>query len=462
MKKSCIGLLVLVAGCEMGAGADLYDPEVADLVQAAGTDNNDFGRTFAAGDFDADGFLDLAVGSPLATVGNATGSGAVYLYRGSSSGLVFSRVISQETAEQYPDGTPKPGTSLGTDRFLDQFGSSLVAADLDHDGVTDLAVGARGDVPWDGQPACGAVYFFAGRKKVSGSQSFGPQPWFLNTQNSILFSTIANESGDRFGVAMAAGDFDGDGKKEIAIAADGKNDYRGRVYIVSAEGPGFWPLADQTIDLDASPADGDAFGRALAVGTLDNVAGDELAIGAPFQNVGADTSAGRVFVYRKGSGGLVRWGSGLVGNVSGSGAQFGSTIDIGNLDGTAPQDVVVGRQGGGHVLVFRGNNTAVPSQWKTVNQAAIGPVAVGNIVGSSIEDLVVAGWIYRGDAAGPVFTNMNAALWVVELGGIVFGNFDGKDGNDLVVGDPGMNKLFRIVRPNNTDNLDIGQQIDKP
>jgi hypothetical protein len=462
MKTNGLLLLVLVAGCDVEPGEEARDPEVAALTQEAGTANNEFGRTFAAGDFDADGFLDLAVGSPQASVGNDVGSGAVYLFRGSSSGLQFSRTITQETREQFPDGTPKPGNGLGTNQFLDLFGSSLVAADLDHDGVTDLAVGAKGDLPFDGQPHCGSVYLFAGRKKVAGSQSFGPQPWFLVTQNSALFDTTANVAGDRFGAAMVAGDFDGNGQQELAVAADGKNGNRGRVYLISAAGPGFWPLADQTIDLDASPAPGDGFGRALAAGKLDGIAGDELAIGAPFQDVGADTSAGRVFVYRKGSGGLVRWGSGLAGNVSGAGAQFGTTLDIGNLDGTAPQDLAVGRQGGGHVVVFRGNSSSVPSLWKTVNQAGVGPVAIGNLVGSSIEDLVIAGFIFRGDAAGPVWFGANAAIYANQLGGLVFGNFDNANGNDLVVGDVGLNQLFRVVRVDNTDFLDFGQIIDKP
>ena len=46
-----------------------------------------FGKSLAAGDFDDDGYDDLAIGAPGDTVGNAAGAGSVTVISGSASGL---------------------------------------------------------------------------------------------------------------------------------------------------------------------------------------------------------------------------------------------------------------------------------------------------------------------------------------------------------------------------------------
>src|SRR5262249_46066044 len=99
-----------------------------------------------------------------------------------------------------------------------RFGASLVAADFDGDGVTDLAVGAPGE--GKGAVGDGSVFIY-----LSGTPSgFSPR-------RSLIFSKVVSQvylglglgqHGDRFGASLAAGDFDGDGKTDLAIGVPDK------------------------------------------------------------------------------------------------------------------------------------------------------------------------------------------------------------------------------------------------
>lgn len=85
-------------------------------------DAYEFGFRMASGDFDADGYADVAVGSPF--------DGKVDVFRGGSRGPHRTAVTRLRAPVD-----PRPGG----DR---EFGIGLAAADFDHDGYADLAVGA--------------------------------------------------------------------------------------------------------------------------------------------------------------------------------------------------------------------------------------------------------------------------------------------------------------------------------
>jgi hypothetical protein len=113
-------------------------------------DSGRFGRALAAGDFDGDGFDDLAVDAPrevVAGVVGPTGEGAVHVLYGTGNGL---SAAGDQVWHQGSFGI------FGAPEDDDLFGQAVAAGDFDGDGLDDLAVG----VPWEdvaGHTDAGAV-----------------------------------------------------------------------------------------------------------------------------------------------------------------------------------------------------------------------------------------------------------------------------------------------------------------
>ena len=94
-----------------------------------------FGSSLAIGDFDADGYGDLAVGVPQERTDTGAWVGAVSVIHGSSGGLTADG--NQFWELDAGDGVP------GNGEDDDDFGAALAAGDFDGDGADDLAIGAR-------------------------------------------------------------------------------------------------------------------------------------------------------------------------------------------------------------------------------------------------------------------------------------------------------------------------------
>ncbi len=163
------------------------------------------------GDFDGDGHADLAVGAPQDSVSGLNWAGAVNVIYGSARGLHAAG--NQEWTQDAP-GVPG-GAGEG-----DRFGGALAAGDFDGDGGADLAIGSPGEgisAIAGGVRAnrmlAGTVTVLYGRR--SGLSAHGAQRWSEDTPGIQGRA----ESGDTFGQALAAGDFDGDtGASAVAIS----------------------------------------------------------------------------------------------------------------------------------------------------------------------------------------------------------------------------------------------------
>lgn len=164
--------------------------------------NDQFGNTVTSvGDLDGNGVIDLAVGANLDNDGGPD-RGAVWILFLKNDGTVDSeQKISQSK-----------GNFEGILNDEDQFGSSIASiGDLDGDGVTDLAVGAKQND--DGGPNRGAIWilFMENDGKVKNE--------------SVISSTAGNFGGsldddDQFGSAVAdIGDLNADGVRDIAVGA---------------------------------------------------------------------------------------------------------------------------------------------------------------------------------------------------------------------------------------------------
>ena len=172
---------------------------------------------------------------------------------------------------------------------------------------------------------------------------------------SLAWAWIDDASdADRFGAAVAAGDFDGDGLVDVAVAAPGSNDVgsfsNGRVYVfpgtLLAGGGALSPLSAPRILEGEAPLD--FAGAALATGDFDGDGRQDLAVGA-FGNDAAGQNAGRVYVVSgtqllySGVAGLELVGSVLSG--AGLDAQAGEALAAGDINGDGLDDLVVGSSG---------------------------------------------------------------------------------------------------------------------
>ncbi len=297
------------------------------------------------GDFNDDGTSDLAVAAPKYNVsGNAEAGGVNVLY-GSGTGLTGtgSQFWTQDSTGV--SGFVEPG---------DQFGFCLAAGDFDGDGASDLAVGAPAEDVGSIKNA-GSVNIIYG--SLTGLDGAGSQLW---TQDSAAVLDHS-EKGDRFGSALAAGDFDGDGNDDLAIGVPfetlGTNAQAGEVEVLFGTGSGLTGTNSQvwrqggTGQLQGHPEKGDHVGAALAAGDFNGDLNDDLAIGVPLEDLYQDTTDNGVVqvLYSAGAGGLSSTGTQLfhedlknVPGVSKSGDQFGGSLAGGDFNNDTFDDLAIG------------------------------------------------------------------------------------------------------------------------
>lgn len=344
-----------------------------DDLHATAEVNDAFGQVLAVGDFNADGYDDLAVGVPLEDVqvaaDHAIDAGSVNVIYGSAVGLRadYNRLLDEHI--------------LGTSHEAgDQFGAALAACDFDGDGYDDLAIGVPGED-------------FSTIEDVGSVQIvFGSADRLVTTDSQVLFQGLgglenAAEAGDRFGSSLAAGVFDGDGYCDLAVGVPSEErgiDYTnfGAVHVLYGSDAGFAPPSDDwlwsrhDVDVAGEIQDYAYFGRVLAAGDFDGDGLDDLAIGTPYDDVGDEEDAGSVHVMYGGSEGLsdsgdrVWYQGGYVSCAAEENDRFGWALATGDVDGDGYDDLVIGTPyehigtvaDAGMVQVFYGGSWGIPQE----------------------------------------------------------------------------------------------------
>jgi hypothetical protein len=291
-----------------------------------------FSNGLTTGDFDGNGRQDLAVGVPGEDIGGHSGAGAVNVIYGTSSGLTKSgnEVWYQGTVDVL--GGPEP---------FDQFGADLAVGDFDDDGFDDLAIGVLGE-DISGQENAGAVNVI-----------YGSNEGLTVTGNQLLTQEEINE-GDIFGRSLAAGDFNNDGKDDLAVGAPGEDletsgvERGGVVDRFFGSDTGLSETGSQLtqtgLDHDLSEDD-DEFGWSLAAGNLGAGAADDLIIGVPAESLG-EPGEGALHVVYGGTGFSVQqfWHQDVPGiaNTTENGDDFARSLTVGNFGHGSPADLAVG------------------------------------------------------------------------------------------------------------------------
>ncbi len=298
------GAVQMIYGTSTGLSAtgDQWITQNTNGILDSAEADDSFGYALAAGDFDGDGFEDLAVGVVAEDVGALTAAGAVNVIYGTSAGLAA-------TGNQY--WTQDSSGIAGSAESVDYFGWSVTAGDFNGDGYCDLAVG----VPYEDVGAAanaGAVNVIYG--SASGLTSSGNQLW---TQDSTGINGTA-ETDDHFGYRVVAGDFDGDGYVDLAIdvldEAVGALASAGGVNIIYGSAAGLSSARQQLWTQDASGVQEtaeafDRFGNGIAVVDVNGDGQDDLIVGASGETVNGVQSAGAFHVLLGGDGGLTSTGN---------------------------------------------------------------------------------------------------------------------------------------------------------
>jgi len=221
-----------------------------------------------AGDINADGIPDFAVGAPFASSGE--GKGKVYFYYGT-----------RDLAKL------EVGTTISGRMLKSYFGLSIkLAGDVNNDGFSDLIISAPED-PSGPHLKAGKVELYLGRETGIDTSP----KWVLQgeSDDALLGFTIA-----------FLGDVNRDGYDDVAIGApshtaDGKAQ-RGKFYIFLGDRSGF---RDYPSVVELGEEAGDHLSMGLAgAGDVDGDGFRDVLVGAPGADTAGGIDSGELHIYR--------------------------------------------------------------------------------------------------------------------------------------------------------------------
>ncbi|MBI4357498.1 MAG: FG-GAP repeat protein, partial [Gammaproteobacteria bacterium] len=257
------------------------------------------GDSITSADVNGDGFAEVIVGAPQTTTNPG---GKVFMVYGQAS---FSASVDLSTLNG-TNGVRFDGISAGSN-LGGSLGFSSSRVDVNGDGLEDMFLGAPG-----GDPSAETKGNAAGQAfVVFGKTSAYTHPFDISTLNGTNGFTVNGASGSDVLGKVSSGDINGDGFGDLIVGADGRdvgaNTDAGTVYVIYGKASGFASSIDLAGAFDGFRVEGlstgDRIGMSVASADINRDGFDDLIIGGPKVDVGANGDAGKVYVIM-GSGSL--------------------------------------------------------------------------------------------------------------------------------------------------------------
>ena len=424
-----------IADCDMSTGC------TPDTTITGAADTYVLGSAVAvAGDVNADGYMDVAVGVP----GANAWSGGSYVFLGSANGISDCDLSAGCT----------PHATISPEAAGDCLGVSVPAAgDVNGDGYDDIIVGA-----YCAQGSKGRAYVLRGSGSGIGNCDLAA--------GRTPDATITGDTNDGLGEsARGAGDVNGDGYDDVIVGAPDGSSSKGHAYVFLGSGNGIGDCdlsaactADTKLVGKNLPSNSELGNSVSSAGDVNGDGYDEVIVGAPY----AENSEGEAYVLLGSANGIsdCDLSAGCTPDTTIRGAaasdELGFSVSMaGDVNGDGYDDVFVGADGvstdKGRAYVLLGSGSGISNC--DLSSCTPDTTIIGALGGDYLGEYVSGAGDVNGDGYDDVIVGAPSAALAKGQAYVLQGSANGISDCNLVTGTPdttltgaNANDDFGIVR----------------